>query len=102
MLPSWAKYLCMVTAERDTLTAGKPKSSSLKRRHLPNDYLFCGTEAIIDRKHPERERERGGGERDVIMSVRTLSIRKTISLFRKTAANPLFEANPSFDLSHYR
>ena len=61
MLPSWAKYLCMVTAERDTLTAGKPKSSSLKRRHLPNDYLFCGTEAIIDRKHPERERERGGG-----------------------------------------
>ena len=44
--------------------------SSPRPFHWKTDCLSCGKEAIIDRKHPER---------DVIMYVRTVSIRKTIS-----------------------
>ena len=46
------------------------RSSTPRPFQWKTDCLFCGMEAIIDIKHPERE---------VIMSVRTLSIRETIS-----------------------
>ena len=99
-LPTWAKYLFMVHEERDTLTAGNPpqsskefleetpspkrlRSSTARPFHWKTGCLFCAKEAIIDRKHPER---------DIIMYVRTLSIRNTLSFFRKRL--PIHRSKP--------